>query len=158
MTPEEHIQKLRKDSNEFRSFFNNQLPHIVGIEAVNFYKESFQNEGFTDQVLEKWQEVKRRINPRTNRAASSRAILTGDTADLGRSIDFHPEGTDVKITADTRRAGSDKDYAAAHNEGTTTAGRGNKTTIPKRPFIKESETLNKKIEKISADKIHNLLK
>ena len=159
MSPEEHIQKLMAESKEFANWFNGQLPTIVGVEAVNFYKESFQKEGFTDEALEKWPEVKRRSNPkRTDRAAASRPILTGETADLGRSIEYYAMPGETTIKADTMGAGSDKDYAAAHNEGTTTAGRGNKTTIPKRQFMGKSRTLNKKIEKITADMIKQILK
>ena len=50
---------------------------------------------------------------------------------------------------------SDVPYAAAHNEGTNNAGRGHKTRIPKRQFIGESRTLNKKAKKIIEDYFAN---
>jgi len=159
MNIEEHIRQLYHQNTEFQRWFNNDLPEMVGVEAVNHFTESFQNEGFTDETLEKWQEVKRRSDPkRIDRAAASRPILTGDTGDLGRSIESKAQPGEVKITAATTAAGSDKDYAAAHNEGTTTAGRGNKTKIPKRQFIGKSAVLDKKIMDICERKIASILK
>jgi phage gpG-like protein len=155
MTPEEHIKKLMEQNAEFKIWFQNNLPHIVGIEAVNFFHESFQNEGFTDEVLEKWQEVKRRQNPkRPERASASRPILTGETGDLGRSIEYKIKDGDTVITADTVESGSEKDYASAHNEGTTNAGRNHNVVIPKRQFIGKS----KKLDKIIVDKSTENLK
>lgn len=159
MDIQQHIKELYESSNEFKRWFDSDLPEMVGVEAVNHFTESFQNEGFTDTGLEKWTEVKRRIDPkRIDRAAASRKILTGDTGDLGRSIEAKAQPGEVKITADTTAAGSDKDYAAAHNDGTTTAGRGNSTTIPKRQFIGKSATLDKKILDICEKKIASILK
>ena len=155
----EHLAELKKQKELFESFYNNELPTIVGVEAVNFFTESFENEGFTDEVLEPWQEVKRRQDPkRPDRAAASRKILTGDTADLGRSIEYTPEAGQVKITSDTVNAGSDKDYAAAHNEGTTTAGRNRNVTIPKRQFIGKSKKLDEIIDEKVVKRIKKILK
>ena len=155
----EHLAELKKQKELFESFYNNELPTIVGVEAVNFFTESFENEGFTDEVLEPWQEVKRRQDPkRPDRAAASRKILTGDTADLGRSIEYTPEAGQVKITSDTVNAGSDKDYAAAHNEGTTTAGRNRNVTIPKRQFIGKSKKLDEIIDEKVVKRIKRILK
>ena len=136
MTPEEFTIKLNRMATETNAVINNALPVIVGKKAVDFFQEGFQNEGFTDSNLEPWQEVKRRQNPKTKGAASSRKILTGATGDLGESIQYTPGTAEVTIH-------SDKPYAEAHNEGTTTAGRNNNVTIPARPFIKESAELNK---------------
>jgi hypothetical protein len=44
MTPEEHIKKLMEQNAELKVWFQNNLPHIIGIEAVNFFTESFKNE------------------------------------------------------------------------------------------------------------------
>jgi phage gpG-like protein len=52
---------------------------------------------------------------------------------------------------------SDVPYAAAHNEGTNNAGRGHKTRIPKRQFIGESRTLNKKAMKIIEDELKRIM-
>lgn len=158
MTNEEFIEKLRRDNVEFKQFYDNDLPTIVGTESVNFYSESFQNEGFTDTILEPWQDVKRRTDPkRPDRAAATRKILTGATGDLGRSIEFSKGLNEVKITADAG-VGSDKSYAAAHNEGTTTAGRNHNVVIPKRQFIGKSTKLNKIIMDITSKRVARILK
>lgn len=144
MDIQQHILQLQKQHKECKEFFDRQAPVIVGVEAVKFYKKSFHDEGFTNASLEKWKEVKRRENPkRPDRAAASRKILTGETSDLGRSIEYIPSPELVIIRSDTTKSGSKKSYAAAHNEGTTTAGRNRNITIPKRQFIGESVTLNK---------------
>ena len=159
MTPEEHLKQLRETSEAFRQWFDSKLPDIVGVEAVDFFKESFQNEGFTDEAFEPWSDVKRRTNPtRTDRAAASRKILTGATGDLGRSIEYTPAPGEVRITSDTTSVGSGKDYAAAHNEGTNTAGRNRSVTIPKRQFMGKSKTLDDKIGEITEDEAKRILK
>lgn len=114
------------------------VPNIIGQEAVDFYSESFQNEGFTDQSFKGWDDVKRRREPRKGRegrASSSRKILTGETGVLGDSLEYNILGDEVTIE-------SHVPYAEAHNKGTDTAGRNRNITIPKRQFIGKSETLN----------------
>ena len=139
MTGEQFAKHLLKVSKEIEAYINNDAPEIMGVIARDHFTESFQNEGFTDEKFEKWEEVKRRMNPKITGAKASRAILTGDTGDLGMSIDYtNAANGEVTIY-------SDKPYAEAHNEGTTTAGRNHSVTIPQRKFIGDSETLNKKI-------------
>jgi len=151
MTIQEHIKQLQQSNKEFKEWFDNDLPRIVGVEAVNFFTESFQNEGFTNQTLVPWKEVKRRENPRPDRAEASRKILSGKTGDLGRSIEYKSEPGHVTIF-------SELVYASAHNEGTTTAGRNRNVTIPKRQFIGDSETLDRKVEKIMEEGVKKILK
>lgn len=124
---------------EIQNYIQNDLPDVVGMEAVNFFKQSFLDEGFTDKELVKWDDVKRRTEPRNpERASASRPILTGDTGDLMNSIKYEVDGTIIKVF-------SDSEYADAHNFGTDKAGRNKSTVIKKRQFIGESETLDKKI-------------
>lgn len=166
-------EHLLKQAEEIEQFINDDAPVIMGKNAVDFFKEGFQKEGFTDETLEKWPEVQRRKNPkRPDRAAASRKILTGDTGDLGMSIQRKNEGNgQVTIV-------SDKPYSKIHNEGglinmparTTTlafkkkkdgktvfAKNDKKATyaqkakvgahvipIPKRQFIGDSHKLNEK--------------
>lgn len=123
------------------AYLRNDFPDIVGVEAVKHFKENFQNEGFTNQTLQKWDDVKRRTNPpesQMGKASTTRKILTGQTGDLGDSLDYNANFNTVAITTDLP-------YAQAHNEGTTTAGRGNKTTIPKRQFMGDSQALIQKL-------------
>ena len=99
------------------------IPDILGQAAVDAFKQNFQDEGFFGSG---WKEVKRRQG-HAKGAAASRPILTGPTGNLGRSIDYETSDHEAVVF-------SDLPYAAAHNEGTTTAGRNHNVTIPKRQF------------------------
>jgi hypothetical protein len=58
------INQLLSDFNKLASdvnrFIQKDAPKIAGKEAVDHFRDSFQNEGFTDANLEKWKDVKRR--------------------------------------------------------------------------------------------------
>lgn len=150
MTIEEHIKQLNQSSEEFKRWFDNDLPRIVGVEAVNFFTANFEQEGFTDDAFVPWKEVKRRINPRPNRSADMEKILT-QSRDLEKSIEYKAEQGQVTIL-------SEKEYATAHNEGTTTAGRKHNVVIPKRQFIGESATFDKKVMDIMEEGASKILK
>ncbi len=139
MTPDELANMLRSQATEIQTFVDVNLPDFVGTEAVNHFKENFENEGFTDATNQPWQEVKRRVNPRTRGVRRINKILH-DSGELKESITYKTETGRVVIS-------SDKPYAAAHNEGTSTAGRGRSTKIPKRQFIGHSQKLDEKIQK-----------
>ncbi len=133
-------QKLKK----VQAYLKKDVKTIIGIEAINFYKKSFRDEGFTDSSLSKWKEVKRRESPKTKGAAKARKILTGETKQLSDSLDY-------KVTSNGVNIVSDSVYAKIHNEGGK-AGRNNSAEIPKRQFIGKSEELNKNLEtKIEGD-------
>lgn len=121
------------------------IPDILGQAAVDAFKQNFQDEGFFGSH---WKEVKRRQG-HARGAAASRPILTGNTGNLGRSIDY--EVSDNKATVF-----SDLPYASAHNEGTTTAGRNNTTTIPKRQFIGNHQKLDDDLEQALDDFLDRL--
>lgn len=131
---------LQKLTDKARAFIADDLPVVVGKTAVDLFTENFQNEGFKDGDIQKWKEVRRRENPRAKGAMGIRKILTGITGDLGRSLKYAPGVAEVKIT-------SDLPYAQAQNEGTTTAGRGNNTTIPARKFMGDSKDITEAIAK-----------
>lgn len=48
--------ELSKLAEKLKKAINDDLPRIAGKVAVDFYKQSFHNEGFTDDRLEKWPE------------------------------------------------------------------------------------------------------
>lgn len=148
-------------------FINNDIMDIIGIESVNHFKQSFEDEGFTDASLEKWESRKSKRLTRNDQKTLS------DTTELAEAIDYSVNGNEITIV-------NDKPYAQIHNEGgeiTVTPKmrsffifkhyealeRGNDDvadmwkamffsdtlTIPKRQFIGESEMLNTNImEKI----------
>jgi phage gpG-like protein len=168
MTLNELAQYFESLQEEFDDFINNKGPQIIGKVAVDYFKESFENEGWEG---ERWQEVQRRMNTvvRNGRevpnpirgAARDRKILTGETGDLGRSIEINAGETGngkVQIWTDPQSfAGSDKDYARAHNEGTTTAGRNHNVVIPKRQFMAHSDILNDKIRDEIEKKLREMI-
>lgn len=166
MTIEEHLKALEKQATDFKRFKEKDIPDIVGTEAVNFFSESFQNEGFTDTVLEKWQEVNRRIPgtleykrwERSSHPVRNRDKILLESNNLSRSIEADPNPDQVKITADTMGAESNTDYAKPHNEGTTNAGRNHNVTIPKRQFIGESKKLDGIIKEKIEKRMRDILK
>ena len=140
-----HLQHLEQ---ELQRQLAHDLPVKLGNLAVRMFKDNFQKEGFFGRA---WKEVKRRLHPSgKNRAADTRAILTGPTGNLGRSIQFTPRDGSVLIE-------SDLPYAAAHNEGTTNAGRSHNVRIPQRQFIGESPELTAAIEKKITEEISKAL-
>jgi phage gpG-like protein len=150
--------KLTQLAQKIRQLTNNDLPRIAGKMAVDFFKQSFINEGFTDTSLERWPEVKRRQDPRVRGARATRKILTGDTGDLGESITYHirpPSEVVIKAEAYSKTGFN---YAPVHNEGVTDAGRNHNVVIPKRQFIGYSATLDKQIEQEIENKLSDLWK
>ncbi len=151
MDGNQFAKHLLNASQETENYINNDAPEIMGVIARDHFTESFQDEGFTNQKIESWEEVKRRMNPKITGAKASRKILTGDTGDLGMSIDYKKQQGETTIY-------SDKPYAEAHNKGTTTAGSNRNVTIPKRQFIGDSEVLNKKILDEFEKDLDNIIK
>lgn len=141
MTPEQFNKYLANFQMNIKNA-KGDLPRIAANEAASLFRKNFQDESFFG---DKWEEVQRR-QPKTVKyktksgkektksvkkgkgADGSRKILTGRTADLGKSIG-------IKIEPNRAVVYSDRPYSAAHNEGTSTAGRGRNTKIPKRQFI-----------------------
>ena len=132
-----------------QDFATNEAPGIIGDMAVEFYKEGFENEGFTDVSLERWKEVKRRENPtRPDRIAARAKILTG-TTNLRRSIKPYVSAGEVTIRSEAFSKNG-FNYAPVHNFGTE--------KIPQREFVGESETLNEKILQRMKEKAAEILK
>lgn len=146
------VNKLvRNKLNEIRMLKERDLPDIVGTEAVNHYRESFVNEGFTDKTTNKWQDVKRRdqtsewygFSPEAAKHFSpTRAtdkILTGESSELQNSIGYKKKGNIVSV-------GTDKPYAAVHQFGLPSKIFGKKAfKMTARPFIGKSAILEKNI-------------
>lgn len=124
------------------------LPKKVGNLAVRLFKQNFQRESFFGKA---WQEVKRRLDPKTKGAASQRRILTGPTGNLGRSIQFSPRDGSVVVI-------SDLPYSAAHNEGTNNAGRSHSTRIPQRQFMGDDPELEQQVRQLIEKEISNTMK
>ena len=151
MTPEEFAAYISQLSAEAEAVIKN-IRMDIGKMAVDHFTENFQVEGFVNSTTEPWKDVKRRTDPRVRGARSTRKILTGDTGNLGRSITYKVGPGENQVTIF-----SDIPYASAHNEGTSTAGRGRHTTIPKRQFIGRSQKLDEKIQKEIEDGLREIL-
>jgi phage gpG-like protein len=159
-------------------YLHNDVPVIIGTEAVNHFKESFQNEGFTDKSLDKWDEVERRKSssgwygfqykanankPEVKRrkensssnyspAATQRAILTGTTQELKNSIQWERIGNIIRIKATVP-------YAKLMNEGGDMKVFGKTTRkMKQRQFMGKSAVLKAKLEQMIADDIKQILR
>ena len=124
---------------------------ILGVEAVNHYKQSFKNEGFEDKSVVKWKDVKRRDEKsrwyghsgqtgRFSEARTKAPVLSGETHELHESISYKKIPFGVRISNDTP-------YAAVHQFGLQAKIYGKKTfTMIARPFMGASARLKEKIE------------
>ena len=104
----------------------NDFPKIMGVEAINHFKGSFRNGGFTDSGLVKWK-------PRKSLRDSRRAILvkTGDLKNSIRVKNYFKNGVTIS---------SDSEYGEYHNMGTN--------RLPQRKFIGNSSRLNTRLKNI----------
>lgn len=106
-----------------------KIPVLVSNNSKNFFLQSFRNQGFTDNSLEKWQKRDNR-----SRRNSGRAILV-DTGALRRSIKVSQSSFNKIVIT------SNLPYASVHNYGLK-AGRGRGFKMPKRKFMGNSKKLN----------------
>ena len=119
-----------------------ELPMKLSAQAENHFAEAFTKGGLDEN---KWKEVNRRIDgtkeykykPKGISLSANRSnpILVG-TGTLRRKV----AKSAVERTFQRIRLAVDLPYAAIHNEGGK-AGRNHATTIPARPFMKQTSTL-----------------
>jgi len=147
-------QEIAKKTEAIKAYINNDVPIVIGVEAVREFRQNFVDEAFDG---EKWKDVQRR-NPespwyghsgQTGRKSSSRAtakILDGETGELKNATTWDQRGKSVFII-------NDKPYAKVHNEGLPAKIYGKKEfTMTKRQFIGVTERLSERInEKIERD-------
>lgn len=188
MQPPNIKKEIDALTKEAERWARNDLPRQVGREAVTHFKANFNREGFVDDGLQKWQEVKRRDpgspwygfeykGERRTSYAFSRDRKTGKTrkAKQQKRLNFSRAATQRKILngrihelQDSLRyvkndkgvmITSDKPYAAVHNEGGPIKVFGKKTVrLPARPFVGYSQELDEKIEQIINKGLDNLFK
>lgn len=165
----------------------NNLPRMVGQEAVEHFKENFGREGFVDGGLHKWPDVKRRDpnspwygfdyqgEKRTSYAfRKDRKTGKSYKSKKQKKLNFSKAATRRKILdgsghelQDSLRyvetpggvmITSDKPYAAVQNDGGTAKVFGKKSVrLPARPFVGESKELDGKIERIIDKGLDNIL-
>jgi phage gpG-like protein len=59
LTPQQFIRHLQQHSAAVRKYMEQDAPRLAGIEAVNHFRQSFLDGGFTDSSLQPWQPAKR---------------------------------------------------------------------------------------------------
>lgn len=165
------VDEMIKRLNQAKLYIKEDVPEVIGTEAVRHFKKGFADEGFTDKSLKKWASRKTKVTHGRG------PLRGGDAEGLEDSIVFKVEGNTITIY-------SDKVYGQIHNEGGTievTPGMkahfwkeyyaaketgeaelmeqwkamalAKKITIPQRQFIGESQVL---IETITAKVLRDL--
>lgn len=161
MTPEQFQQRISEMKDQFGELFDRYGLTIVGNVAVSWFKKNFQNQAW-GRV--KWKEVQRRTpgtkaykyNAKHHPARITRRILTGDTGDLGRSIEIREaKNGSVTIWTNPSTFGSKEPYGRVHNEGLR-AGRGKGFTMPRRQFMGEDPELDELIIKKLEEKLSQI--
>lgn len=169
---ENTIRKLQR----VKQYLDNDAKTIIGVEALKWFKKSFMDQGFTDQSLEKWEEVQRR-KPESpwygfqfgsnskkpgkktrggtsnfSPAATQRPILSGTTQELINSMFWEKTASGVRVIA---RAA----HAKIQNEGGPMKVFGKHSAqMPKRQFMGPSKQLKEKLRSMILKDIKNILK
>lgn len=168
MDMQEFNRQFQSKMQEIQQFVEgDEIKDIAGVEAVNHFQESFDNEGFTDETLEPWDDVARRdpnspwyghsgfssekSNKKSNKrdtklvskfsqARATAKILRGETSELRNSIDYKHTEKGVRVTSPTP-------YGRVHQFGLQSKiyGKG-EFTQKKRPFMGKSKLLKANIE------------
>lgn len=149
MTPEQFKGLLQSQRKELKQAFARTLPVKIGTAAQNFACDNFRRQGFLDGSLQAWTPSKRRSDPKNPDRAYG-TLLSRRRA-LYMSIK-HRVQPGVAIVY------SNVPYAAAHNEGTSNAGRGHRTRLPKRQFLGASKTFAAQAMQIIDKEISRILK
>lgn len=139
--------KLQKSLNDFVT--------IMGTDAKNHFVNSFRNQGFEDETIQKWKPRKRKsYRTRNGRVVddTNRAILV-KTGDLRRSIRV------ISRSYRTIVLGSDLPYAQIHNDGLNGLAYGKHPfKMPKRQFIGHSKKLIEQLRTKLDKRIVNVFK
>lgn len=147
-------EDFRRRRNDIDQYIAQRLPDVVGIEHVKHFKQSFRNQGFTDQSLDKWQPRKTPRGKRARERSQGRAILIG----LANKKGNHMRDSFIKSISNKRVViRNTKTYANVHNEGLK-AGRGKGFVMPKRQFAGHSHTLDIKMDRMIERTINKIMK
>lgn len=115
---------------------------IVRVEADNFHKRNFRNEGFTDRSFTKW--------PARKKQEEKYRKLLVKKGHLRRTATHgHTRSNHIDYVMPV--------YGKVHNEGLR-AGRGSGFTMPKRQFLGDSLELRNRIKRKAVRFINERLK
>ena len=164
MTIEELKSGLERKIEEAKAYLEGgEVRDLVGTEAVEHFRRSFEEEGFTDAKLNPWQDVKRRDpdspwyghsgqTGRFSEARTTAKILTGETGHLRASFKYLPTAKGVRVQ-------NTAPYAAVHQYGLPAKVYGKKPfTMPRRPFMGDSEEMRDKIQKAILADLESILR
>ena len=168
---------IEKITEEVEDFLKNDLPRIVAKEAVDEFRENFTRQGFRNNGIQRWPEVKRRMpnspwygfqykverrSPKDRKKKGQKRKLNFSlkytkydilriTSNLYRSV------TSFEVSPELVEIGSDLPYAQVQNDGGHIKVFGKaRVKLPKRQFIGESKELMDELERILIAKIDNL--
>lgn len=152
MNLQEFARLFPQKMKELKDFVEgDDIKDILGVEATNHYKESFDNEGFTDEQLVKWDDVERRDGQsawyghsgqtgKFSQARTTAKILSGETGELANSLSYKHTDRGVRVTSPTA-------YGHVHQFGKLAKIYGKKSfQMPARPFMGKSVLLKTNIE------------
>lgn len=152
MNIQEFARLFPQKMKELKDFIEgDDIKDILGVEATNHYKESFDNEGFTDEQLVKWDDVERRDEQsawyghsgqtgKFSQARTTAKILSGETGELANSLSYKHTDRGVRVTSPTA-------YGHVHQFGKLAKIYGKKSfQMPARPFMGKSVLLKTNIE------------
>ncbi|WP_108822016.1 phage virion morphogenesis protein [Dysgonomonas sp. Marseille-P4361] len=152
MNIQEFARLFPQKMKELKDFVEgDDIKDILGVEATNHYKESFDNEGFTDEQLVKWDDVERRDEQsawyghsgqtgKFSQARTTAKILSGETGELANSLSYKHTDRGVRVTSPTA-------YGHVHQFGKLAKIYGKKSfQMPARPFMGKSVLLKTNIE------------
>ena len=122
------IPNLNRNWEQWRR----QFPEAASVDAMNFFKRSFRNQGFTNRNLVKWQQRKNQ-----GKRNKGRAILV-QSGKLRRS--FRPSFNSHSIGVQNYQP-----YASTHNDGLRHP-RSKTKRMPKRQFMGNSKALMDELE------------
>ena len=184
MTPQEAAQAVKRKLQELERFRREDVPEIIGTEAVRHFNQSFVNEGFTDKSLKKWPDVKRRDpssswygfslgansqNPnkkaktKPDEKSKRKPGNTNFSPTRAKDKILNGETMELKnsityvVKSDRVTVLSNKPYASVHQFGEPAKIFGRKTfTMKARPFIGKSEIMMNKIYTKIEKEIQNI--
>lgn len=160
----QHADEIDKLLQRYKDGRVRLIQQTAGI-ALNFFKNSFRNQGFTDTALKKWPKriggpknkgrallvnsgaLKRGL--RIKRADATSAVVGVD--DAVKYAEIHNDGGEIPLTPKMRRFfwamyyQTGKKGKVANFWKNMALSKKTSITIPKRQFIGDSQTLTRKL-------------
>ena len=159
-----NLQELRKKFEALARLVKEDIPIVLKTEGLKFIQKNFQDEGFNDEGLQKWQPRKTTDTQgrdltryRSDRVGKKGTLTPFGKRNQGRAIltGYNSGGNKLRHSFNCLCGShqvtfyTHKEYALRHNEGLK--------GMPKRQFIGDSKTLFNNVKK-EIDRLFNQLK